>query len=216
MTKIRVLNLSFNISMMKIKHNWLGPFVSPTLSSNIGLEAQPNRSLLCTSEADNNNGGKGDTASPIWHWTRNQRIRLLTMSLSLSSTTLLIPPPVKSKTECTHLPHQLQAISFSPSVFTATAVCVRNEKRYLTSRRRFCCKSQLSLAELAPATSAVYGALLFGGGLFACTLVHGSFELRCCFVLRSTNNSIVVLQFRDREARVRYMVDSLELLLWRR
>ncbi|KAK1565775.1 hypothetical protein Q3G72_034704 [Acer saccharum] len=60
-----------------------------------------------------------------------------------------------------------RAISFSAGV--STAACLRNGKRYFSSRRRLCCKSQLALAELAPATSAAYGILLLGGGLFAFT-----------------------------------------------
>ncbi|KAJ4711737.1 Protein FATTY ACID EXPORT 4 chloroplastic [Melia azedarach] len=47
------------------------------------------------------------------------------------------------------------------------AACSRNGKFNFRPRRRLCCKSQLGLAELAPASSAAYGILLLGGGLFA-------------------------------------------------
>lgn len=50
------------------------------------------------------------------------------------------------------------------------AACSRNGKFNFRPRRRLCCKSQLGLAELAPASSAAYGILLLGGGLFACTV----------------------------------------------
>ncbi|KAL5764401.1 hypothetical protein ACOSP7_016764 [Xanthoceras sorbifolium] len=58
-----------------------------------------------------------------------------------------------------------RAISFSSGL--SAAACLRNGKRYFSSRRRLCCTSQLTLAELAPATSSAYGILLVGGGLFA-------------------------------------------------
>ncbi|XP_021900341.1 protein FATTY ACID EXPORT 4, chloroplastic [Carica papaya] len=44
---------------------------------------------------------------------------------------------------------------------------VLNSKSNRRGRGGFCCKSQL--AELAPATSAAYGLMLLGGGLFAFT-----------------------------------------------
>lgn len=59
--------------------------------------------------------------------------------------------------------------------------CGRNWSGLPKSRSRrgygLCCKAELS--ELAPAVSAGYGALLLGGGLFACKLL--TFSLWICF-----------------------------------
>ncbi|KAJ0105838.1 hypothetical protein Patl1_17340 [Pistacia atlantica] len=61
----------------------------------------------------------------------------------------------------------IPVMSFSRSI--SNAAYLRNGKRNFGTRRRFCCKSQLgvAVAELAPITSASYGVLLLGGGLFA-------------------------------------------------
>ena len=50
----------------------------------------------------------------------------------------------------------------------------KSKSKVSSSRILFRCNSQL--ADLAPATSAAYGLLLLGGGLFACKLFHFFFK----------------------------------------
>ena len=66
--------------------------------------------------------------------------------------------------------------------------CLRNGRRSnssdtcISKRRRLGCKCQL--ADLAPVTSAAYGVILLGGGLFACKnwIFSFSFFCLCCLI----------------------------------
>ncbi|XP_075658888.1 uncharacterized protein LOC142628723 isoform X2 [Castanea sativa] len=57
----------------------------------------------------------------------------------------------------------------SSFVFSTARMSKSKSKVSSSSRIIFRCNSQLALADLAPATSAAYGLLLLGGGLFAYT-----------------------------------------------
>ena len=91
-----------------------------------------------------------------------------------SSHLLLITAPA---TGCFHEHHHLKcgavALNWSKSykyasTFVSAAARVGNSK----SSSRCLIRCDYQLADLAPATSATYGLLLLGGGLFACKLFH--------------------------------------------
>ncbi|KAL4651141.1 hypothetical protein ACB092_01G138900 [Castanea dentata] len=66
----------------------------------------------------------------------------------------------------------LTSYQYASSFVSATARISKfksKSKAKASSRIIFRCNSQLALADLAPATSAAYGLLLLGGGLFAYT-----------------------------------------------
>lgn len=80
------------------------------------------------------------------------------------------------------------------------------------ARRRFCFKSQITVAEVAPATSAAYGILLLAGGVFACMLkpflfIYFTFPL--VFVLVSDSNTALS------SAACSYQIRKQRLAFWR-
>jgi len=102
--------------------------------------------------------------------------------------------------------------------------CLRNGRRSnssatcISKRRRLGCKCQL--ADLAPVTSAAYGVILLGGGLFACKNWIFSFSFFFAFVALSLFLLIKIaflwMKLVNQEARGHFLEGWQGLLLWER
>lgn len=142
--------------------------------------------------------------------------------MSYSSSCLLpIPAPASVRFHRHHI--QLKcgpgALNWSKSClhvgsFVSAARLTKSKSR---SRSIFRCSSQL--AELGPATSAAYGFLLLGGGLFACKLLHffqNFFASESEALLISNPFLFCILgpQMQNQEARDRFSEVLLGQLSW--